>query len=415
MICWILRFINNCRHGGRNYGKTLSVEELDIAEKKLVKIVQQEAFSSEEPLKGRFTFRDEEGIIRLKTKILRRHDDENFRCPIVLPSKHELVERMIQDYHLQLLHAELIGSLSTSGFFLGIRRFIARRGRPRVVYSDNGTNFVGARNLLRSVDWNQINRSSSIMKIQWKLNPPTAAWWGGWWERLVQMIKKLLRRVLGKALLSYEEMLTILCDAEANINSRPLTYESEDSTDLCALTPSMFIQDVRTEGVPDLDSLDKINLSKRWRYHQKLRVEFRKRFRDEYLGMLVHRPKTVPSRTIKKGDLVFVEDDKRKRTDWPMGRVIETYPGKDNNIRVVKVKTSSGELLRPVQRVFPMEIDNKESIFELKTTESSTSPRNTGKRSDLVIDTKDCELENSDKNIQFSGYGRKIVKPKNFN
>ncbi|XP_035229954.1 uncharacterized protein LOC118201900 [Stegodyphus dumicola] len=105
MISWILRFINNCRHGGRNYGKTLSVEELDISEKKLLKIVQQEAFSSEEQLKGHFTFRDEEGIIRLKTKILKRHDDENFRCPIVLPSKHELVERMIQDYHLQLLHA----------------------------------------------------------------------------------------------------------------------------------------------------------------------------------------------------------------------------------------------------------------------------------------------------------------------
>ncbi|XP_035222751.1 uncharacterized protein LOC118195535 [Stegodyphus dumicola] len=81
------------------------VEELDIVEKKLVKIVQQEAFSSEEPLKGHFTFRHEEGIIRSKTKILRRHDDENFRRPIVLPSKHELVERMIQDYHLQLLHA----------------------------------------------------------------------------------------------------------------------------------------------------------------------------------------------------------------------------------------------------------------------------------------------------------------------
>ncbi|XP_035221311.1 uncharacterized protein LOC118194204 [Stegodyphus dumicola] len=250
------------------------------------------------------------------------------------------------------------------------------------------------------------------MKIQWKLNPPTAAWWGGWWERLVQMIKKLLRRVLGKALLSYEEMLTILSDAEANINSRPLTYESENSTDLCALTPSMFIQDVRTEGVPDLDSLDKINLSKRWRYHQKLRVKFRKRFRDEYLGMLIHRPKTVPSRTIKKGDLVFVEDDKRKRTDWPMGRVIETYPGKDNNIRVVKVKTSNGELLRPVQRVFPMEVDNKESIFELKTTESSKSSRNTSKMNDLVLSVN---LKILIKTIQFSRYGRKIVKPKNFN
>ncbi|XP_035211859.1 uncharacterized protein LOC118185989 [Stegodyphus dumicola] len=228
MISWILRFINNCRHGGRNYGKTLSVEELNIAEKKLVKIVQQEAFSSEEQLKGHFTFRDEEGIIRLKTKILRRHDDENFRCPIVLPSKHELVERMIQDYHLQLLHAgtqvlltnirqkfwiikgrktvqgviskcvrckrhsakaldtvpcplpedrvrdayafevtELIESLSTNGFFLGFRRFIARKGRPIVVYSDNGTNFVGARNLLSDLlTGTKLSEVLRQMKIQ---------------------------------------------------------------------------------------------------------------------------------------------------------------------------------------------------------------------------------------------------------
>ncbi|KFM76184.1 hypothetical protein X975_18690, partial [Stegodyphus mimosarum] len=237
-------------------------------------------------------------------------------------------------------------------------------------------------------------------KFSGSLNTPTAAWWGGWWERLVQIIRKLLRRVLGKALLSYEEMLTITCDAEANINSRPLTYESEDSTNLCALTPSMFIQDIRTEGIPDLDSLDKINLSKRWQYHQKLCVEFRKRFRDEYLGLLVHRPKTVPLQIIKEGDLVFVEDDRRKRTDWPMGCVIETYPRKDNNTRVVKVETSSGELLRSVQRIFPIQIDHKESIFELKTTESSTSSGNTGKKEDLVTDTKECALENFDKNIQ---------------
>ncbi|KFM67484.1 hypothetical protein X975_05852, partial [Stegodyphus mimosarum] len=203
-------------------------------------------------------------------------------------------------------------------------------------------------------------------------------------------------------------------DAKANINSRPLTYESQDSADLCVLTPSMFIQDVQTEGVPDLDSLDKISLSKRWRYHQKLRVEFRKRFRDEYLGLLVHRPKTVPSRTIKKGGLAFAEDDRRKRTDWPMGRVIETYPGKDNSIRVAKVKTSSSELLRRVQRIFLMETKNKEFVFEFKTTESSTSSGNTGKKVDIVTVTKDYQPENSNTNVQFSRYGRKIVKPKSF-
>ncbi|XP_035217854.1 uncharacterized protein LOC118191153 [Stegodyphus dumicola] len=95
------------------------------------------------------------------------------------------------------VHLELIESLSTNGFFIGFRRFIAQ---PRVVYSDNGTYFAGTRNLLRSVDCNQIIKRSSTMKVQWKLNLPTAAWWDGWWERLVHMIKKLLRRVLVKAL-----------------------------------------------------------------------------------------------------------------------------------------------------------------------------------------------------------------------
>lgn len=97
---------------------------------------------------------------------------------------------------------------------------------------------------MKSINWEKISSDASILRIQWKFNPPTAAWWGGWWERIVQMIKRLLRRVLGKASLVYEEMLTILCDVEAVLNAKPFTYISEDSKDLFPLSPSMFIQDI---------------------------------------------------------------------------------------------------------------------------------------------------------------------------
>ncbi|GFW64449.1 integrase catalytic domain-containing protein [Trichonephila clavipes] len=108
--------------------------------------------------------------------------------------------------------------------YSGGRRFIARRGRPRIIYCDNGTNFRSAFNDLAKLDWHKISRETSTQKIVWKFIPPTAAWWGGWWERLVRIIKELLRRSLGKSILSYEELSTVICECEFLINSRPLTY-----------------------------------------------------------------------------------------------------------------------------------------------------------------------------------------------
>uniref|UniRef100_A0A5S6QML0 Integrase catalytic domain-containing protein n=1 Tax=Trichuris muris TaxID=70415 RepID=A0A5S6QML0_TRIMR len=139
------------------------------------------------------------------------------------------------------VHLELISSLSTEAFVQSMRRFVARRGRPSIVYSDNGTNFIGTREALRKVDWEKVKERGSSQGILWKLTPPTAAWWGGWWERLIRMLKELLRRTLGNTLLTYEELFTVLCDCEAVMNSRPLTYVSDGVADLEPLTPSMFL------------------------------------------------------------------------------------------------------------------------------------------------------------------------------
>ena len=79
------------------------------------------------------------------------------------------------------IHLELVTSLSTTAFLESLRRFIARRGRPTTIYSDNGANFVGAYNLLKSVNWKKISASCAVERIEWRFNPPSAAWWGDWW------------------------------------------------------------------------------------------------------------------------------------------------------------------------------------------------------------------------------------------
>ncbi|CAG7725842.1 unnamed protein product, partial [Allacma fusca] len=272
------------------------------------------------------------------------------------------------------VHFELVSSLSTECFLQSFRRFVGRRGRPKTIYTDNGTNFVGSFNLMKRFDWEKIRssswRSSQVLQpISWKFNPPGAPWWGGWWERIVRILKEILRKILGKACLDYEEMVTVVCDCEAVINARPLTYVSEDVEDLVVLSPSLFIQEIHTVGVPDLDNLDSAAFNKRLQYRQKLRDEFRKRFRTEYLGMLQQgKPKGLHYQGIRVGDIVLVGNETFKRLDWLIAIIKEVYPGKQGVVRVVKVKTATGDLIRPIQRLYPLEVcaEDREDLFAPK-------------------------------------------------
>ncbi|GBN89021.1 hypothetical protein AVEN_71169-1 [Araneus ventricosus] len=198
-------------------------------------------------------------------------------------------------------------------------------------------------------------------------------------------MKQILRRVLGKAFLSYEEMVTVLCDTESVINSRPLSHVSERDSELIPLSPNSFLQDFRQIGVPDLDQVDEVVLNKRIKYRQQLITDIRKRFRSEYLGLSIQRNEHKKhGREIKLGEVVLIGSDNVRCTDWPLGFVIELLPGKDGVTRLVRLRTSKGELLRPVQRIFPLEVSSswfkdcqKETTHENANNEvSSESFRN---------------------------------------
>lgn len=263
------------------------------------------------------------------------------------------------------IHLELVTSLSSMEFIQALRRFIARRTRPSVIYSDNGLNFTGTENLLAQLNWDEILSSSTAQRIKWIFNPPSAPWWGGWWERIIGMVKQLLRRILGKALVSYEEMVTILCDCEWTINSRPITYMNDDIEELIPLTPMMFLNEKRSCEVPDLDQIEGTSLVERYRYRQILRQQLRERFRQEYLSTLVHRNKKQGEMTILRiGDVVLVETENKKRVDWPIARIIDVYPGIDGVIRSVQLKIVKGSristLVRPTKRLYLLETSSKE-------------------------------------------------------
>lgn len=162
------------------------------------------------------------------------------------------------------VHIELVSDLSTAAFLAALRRFIARRGCPTHMHSDNGKNFEGARNELHSL-YKQLRDEHFVEKVyetcankgvQWHMNPPKAPHFGGLWESAVRIAKRHLHRQLGNAMLSFEDMATVLTEIEAAMNSRPLTPLTEDPNDLSVLTPAHFLtgESLSVLPVPDFST-----------------------------------------------------------------------------------------------------------------------------------------------------------------
>jgi hypothetical protein len=259
------------------------------------------------------------------------------------------------------LHLELVGDLSSQSFLGALKRFISRRGHVANLYSDNGTNFVGARNelselgeMLKSQKFERdvIDRLAD-RTVRWHFIPPHSPHHGGIWEAGIRSVKSHLKRVIGLTSLTYEEMYTVLTQIEACLNSRPLTPISNDPNDLIALSPSHFlIGDLLTAPVEhDVTPLP-INRLSRWQYVEQLRQHFWKRWSVDYLTQLQPRRKwnqRLPN--IEVGELAVIKEDNSPPLQWRLARVVRLHPGKDGCVRVVTLKTSKGEVTRSTNKV----------------------------------------------------------------
>ena len=131
------------------------------------------------------------------------------------------------------VHLELLHNMSAEQFLLGFRRFILRHGKPKEIISDNAMQFKLASDTLENL-WRQIVTHSDVCtyvaneKIKWKFITEFAPWMGGVYERMVGLVKRALRKTIGKARLTSEQLLTVVKEAEAVVHSRPIVYAGYD-------------------------------------------------------------------------------------------------------------------------------------------------------------------------------------------
>ena len=118
--------------------------------------------------------------------------------------------------------------------------------KPKKVISDNAAHFKLASDTIYSL-WGKLLTEDDVMSYAtnqnsyWDFNVGLAPWMGEFYERLVGMVKRSLRKALGKACLTSEQALTLLKEAEAVINSRPLKYVGDDVHSFVTLTPAHFL------------------------------------------------------------------------------------------------------------------------------------------------------------------------------
>ncbi|XP_063363571.1 uncharacterized protein LOC134652330 [Cydia amplana] len=257
------------------------------------------------------------------------------------------------------VHLELVHSLSTDSAIMSLRRMAARRGWPRTMWSDNGTNFRGATAELRAAyeEWLPALQQYGLQyRMDWRFIPPGAPNQGGAWERMVRSVKTALMATLHSRAPKEEVLATLLAEAEACVNARPLTHVSVDPRDPEALTPNHFLLNGPT-GTSLTGPCGEVN-RRAWKVSQALADSFWRRWVREILPTLApRRSSATGERPLAVGDLVIVVDPSLPRNVWPRGVVERVYPGPDGGVRSAEVRTKGGVFRRPTTRLAVLPVD----------------------------------------------------------
>ena len=283
----------------------------------------------------------------------------DFAGPLMVKSSNEHKQEESKYYiclftcaSTRAVHLELVESLDVDSFIRAFRRFSSRRGLPATILSDNAKTFKAmakeVRCLLRSP---KLHERLSYQGVKWKFIVERSPWQGGFWERLVRSVMRCLVTVVGRALLTYFDLSTILVEIEAVINARPLTYVFYDSEGISyPLTPSHLINGRNLLQKPNENYTEIVStydaLSRRARYQHHLLSQFTKRWKEEYLIGLMEAYKTRQN----TNNVCLSE---------------KLIMGADSKVRAAQVQlpTTKGKKLlqRPVQHLIPLEISCKET------------------------------------------------------
>ena len=263
---------------------------------------------------------------------------------------------------IRAVHIELLEEMSSSCFINALRRFCALRGEVKMIRSDCGTNFVGSTTDLGA---NVIDVEAKPVKnylvesgINWIFNPPHSSHFGGVWERMIGVARKILDAMLVNVKhLTHEILLTLMAEVTSIMNARPLTPVSADPDFPLPLTPATLLTmktNHAVESFKEEDFNSKDLFKAEWRRVQHLANTFWSRWRTEYLPTLqIRRMWHEDGRNVGNGDIVLLRDNTVHRNEWPMGVIVNTNVSEDNRVRSVDVRLGKDRKVytRPVCEV----------------------------------------------------------------
>lgn len=226
--------------------------------------------------------------------------------------------------------------LTAEECLLAVRRLVAARGTPTAIISDNALQFKLTSEIL-------INSYCTENKINWKFIPQLAPWHGGFYERLVGIIKHCIKRTLDKQLLNDTQLATVIKEVEAVVNTRPLTTVGTDME--YVLKPADFLTlgkclKMTPSGVtPSVTgTTTKMDIVHGWKRGQTILAEFKKMFQQQYLPSLrekhrgsVKQPRVTSDRDPQIGDIVQIKEDSKNRSTWKVGKITSLIRDKMDN------------------------------------------------------------------------------------
>ena len=292
--------------------------------------------------------------------------------------------------HIRAVYLDLVPDMSTKSFLLSFKRFTNLYGVCDVFYSDNARSFIqGGEALENSFVSDEFSEHLRVNNIRHIRIPLFSPWMGALWERLIRTVKSCLHKTIGRSILNYFDMITLLSDIQNVINSRPLSYFSSTSNDLTPLTPNSFlkihsnsalaIKSNKDDRDPDFNAPSRDNLIASLDNVNSKFEYFRSLWYDSYLLSLREFSRDLFQtdwiNRIKVNDIVLIKHPSKPRVFWQMGRVMDVIIGDDNIIRVARVRTPSGAVqLYPVCSLYPLELTITHSGGEADVAAAGDTP-----------------------------------------
>ena len=264
------------------------------------------------------------------------------------------------------VHLEVVDDMSTTTFFRAFIRMCSRRGLPNFVWSDNAKTFKATskhlKQLYRAIDWTEIHDKAAVRNIEWRFGIEKAPSTNGVVERMVRSVKTALKVTLGSQPCPILHLETLLIEAEALVNDRPLVAPTEDDLDESTITPSQLCIGRTLRALP-FDKKSNPNPNSSFTRMQLLRKElinkFFKRWRKDYLiGQQAVRFCGKDNAVLKKGQTVFLREENMAKGRWRLAIVEDTKKGRDGVIRRVKVRTTQGVVVRHINQISILENDS---------------------------------------------------------